>query len=253
VGRLDGKVAIVTGAGGGIGRAMVVALAREGAQVVAADIDEERAGETAELAREHGDVAHRQVDVSQPEHVEQLVAAAVGRYGKLTTICNNAAISIPGDVTEVSVEDFDRTIAVNLRGVFLGCKYAVPALLDAGGGSIVNTGSVNSLVAEPFLTAYVASKGGVLMLTKAVALDYADRNIRCNCLCPGWVDTPINHPHAERMGGLEGVLESLPEWQPIGRQGFPEEIAAAAVYLASDESAFMTGSAFVIDGGMTAR
>ena len=123
----------------------------------------------------------------------------------------------------------------------------MPALLEAGGGSIVNTGSVNSLVAEPFLSAYDASKGGVLMLSKAVALDFADQGIRCNCLCPGWVDTPINHPHAERMGGLDGVLESLPEWQPIGRQGFPEEIAAAAVYLASDESAFMTGSAFVID------
>jgi meso-butanediol dehydrogenase / (S,S)-butanediol dehydrogenase / diacetyl reductase len=253
VGRLDGKVAIVTGAGGGIGRAMVIRFSQEGAQVVAADIDEERADETAKLAREHGDVAHRQVDVSQPDQVEQLVATAVGRYGKLTTICNNAAISIPGDVTEVSVEDFDRTIAVNLRGVFLGCKYAVPALLDAGGGSIVNTGSVNSLVAEPLLTAYVASKGGVLMLSKAVALDYADKGIRCNCLCPGWVDTPINHPHAERMGGLDDVLETLPDWQPIGRQGFPEEIAAAAVYLASDESAFMTGSAFVIDGAMTAR
>ena len=253
MGRLDGKVAIVTGAGGGIGRAMVIRFAQEGAQVVAADIDEERVNETAELAREHGDVAHRQVDVSVPEQVEQLVATAVGRYGKLTTMCNNAAVSIPGDVIEVSVEDFDRTIAVNLRGVFLGCKYAVRALLDAGGGSIVNTGSVNSLVAEPFLTAYVASKGGVLMLSKAVALDYADKGIRCNCLCPGWVDTPINHPHAERMGGLDGVLESLPEWQPIGRQGYPEEIAAAAVYLASDESAFMTGSAFVIDGAMTAR
>jgi meso-butanediol dehydrogenase / (S,S)-butanediol dehydrogenase / diacetyl reductase len=100
---------------------------------------------------------------------------------------------------------------------------------------------------------YVASKGGVLMLTKAIALDYAARGIRCNCLCPGWVDTPINWPHAERMGGLEGVLESLPEWQPSGRQGYPEEIAAAAVYLASDESAFMTGAAFGIDGGMTAR
>ncbi len=253
MGRLDGKVAIVTGAGGGIGRAMVVAFAQEGAQVVAADIDEDRVAETAKLAREHGDVAHRQVDVSQPEQVEKLVQTAVGRYGKLTTICNNAAISIPGDVTDVSVEDFDRTIAVNLRGVFLGCKYAVPALLEGGGGSIVNTGSVNSLVAEPFLTAYVASKGGVLMLSKAIALDYADKGIRCNCLCPGWVDTPINHPHAERMGGLDGVLESLPDWQPIGRQGYPEEIAAAAVYLASDESAFMTGSAFVIDGGMTAR
>jgi NAD(P)-dependent dehydrogenase (short-subunit alcohol dehydrogenase family) len=253
VGRLDGKVAIVTGAAGGIGRAMVIRFAQEGAQVVAADVDEERVAETAELAREHGDVAHRQADVSVPEQVEELVKTAVGRYRRLTTMCNNAAISIPGDVTEVSVEDFDRTIAVNLRGVFLGCKYAVPALLEAGGGSIVNTGSVNSLVAEPFLSAYVASKGGVLMLSKAVALDYADKNIRCNCLCPGWVDTPINHPHAERMGGLDGVLESLPDWQPIGRQGFPEEIAAAAVYLASDESAFMTGSAFVIDGAMTAR
>jgi NAD(P)-dependent dehydrogenase (short-subunit alcohol dehydrogenase family) len=193
------------------------------------------------------------VDVAAAADVERLMRGAVERYGRLTTVFNNAAISIPGDVTEVSEEDFDRTLAVNLRGVFLGCKYAVPHLLDAGGGSIVNTGSVNSLVAEPFLTAYVASKGGVLMLTKAVALDYAQRGIRCNCLCPGWVDTPINHPHAERMGGLEGVLDSLPEWQPIGRQGYPEEIAAAAVYLASDESAFMTGSAFVIDGGMTAR
>ena len=253
MGRLEGKVAIVTGAGGGIGRAIVVRFAQEGAQVVAADIDEDRAAETAELAREHGDVAHRRVDVSSPEQVQQLVETAVGRYRRVTTMCNNAAISIPGDVTDVSVEDFDRTIAVNLRGVFLGCKYAVPALLEAGGGSIVNTGSVNSLVAEPVLSAYVASKGGVLMLSKAVALDFADKGIRCNCLCPGWVDTPINHPHAERMGGLDGVLESLPEWQPIGRQGFPEEIAAAAVYLASDESAFMTGSAFVIDGAMTAR
>jgi meso-butanediol dehydrogenase / (S,S)-butanediol dehydrogenase / diacetyl reductase len=249
MGRLDGKVAIVTGAGGGIGRAIVTRFAEEGAQVVAADLDSKRVHETARLAG----CDHEVVDVSSEGDVQRLVASTVERHGKLTTICNNAAISIPGAVTEIPVEDFDRTIAVNLRGVFLGCKYAVPALLEAGGGSILNTGSVNSLVAEPFLTAYCASKGGVLMLTKAVALDYADQGIRCNCLCPGWVDTPINHPHAERMGGLDGVLESLPEWQPIGRQGYPEEIAAAAVYLASDESAFMTGSAFVIDGGMTAR
>lgn len=251
MGRLDGQVAVVTGAGGGIGRAIVTRFVQEGAKVVAADVDAGRVAETVELA---GDGASAETcDVSLAEDVRRLVAAAVERHGKLTTICNNAAISIPGDVTEVSEEDFDRTLAVNLRGVFLGCKYAVPALLAAGGGSIVNTGSVNSLVAEPFLTAYCASKGGVLMLTKAVALDYADRGIRCNCICPGWVDTPINYPHAERMGGLDGVLDSLPEWQPIGRQGYPEEIAAGAVYLASEESAFMTGSAFVIDGGMTAR
>jgi meso-butanediol dehydrogenase/(S,S)-butanediol dehydrogenase/diacetyl reductase len=251
VGRLDGKVAIITGAGGGIGGAVVERFAAEGAAVVAADVDEERLREVADRAG--GETSYRVTDVSRSEDVQRLVAAAVERHGKLTTMCNNAAISIPGSVEEVSEDDFDRTIAVNLRGVFLGCKYAVPELLKTGGGSIVNTGSVNSVVAEPFLTAYVASKGGVLMLTKAVALDYADKGIRCNCLCPGWVDTPINHPHAERMGGLDGVLESLPEWQPIGRQGYPEEIAAAAVYLASDESAFMTGSAFVIDGGMTAR
>jgi meso-butanediol dehydrogenase / (S,S)-butanediol dehydrogenase / diacetyl reductase len=251
VGRLDGKVAIVTGAAGGIGSAMVERFAAEGAAVVAADVNEERLRQVVERAG--GEASYHVADVSQSGDVQRLVATAVERHGKLTTMCNNAAISIPGSVEEVSEDDFDRTIAVNLRGAFLGCKYAVPELLEAGGGSIVNTGSVNSLVAEPFLTAYVASKGGVLMLTKAVALDYADRGIRCNCLCPGWVDTPINHPHAERMGGLDGVLESLPEWQPVGRQGYPEEIAAAAVYLASDESAFMTGSAFVIDGGMTAR
>jgi NAD(P)-dependent dehydrogenase (short-subunit alcohol dehydrogenase family) len=183
VGRLDGKVAIVTGAGGGIGRAMVVRLAEEGAQVVAADVNEERAAETAKLAG----ASYEVVDVSQPEHVERLVATAVERHGKLTTMCNNAAISIPGNVTEVSLEDFDRTISVNLRGVFLGCKYAVPALLAAGGGSIVNTGSVNSLVAEPFLAAYCASKGGVLMLSKAVAWTTPTRESAATASVPaGW-------------------------------------------------------------------
>jgi meso-butanediol dehydrogenase/(S,S)-butanediol dehydrogenase/diacetyl reductase len=226
VGRLDGKVAIVTGAGGEIGRAMVIRLAEQGAQVVAADIDEARVGETAELAREHGDVAHRRVDVSQADQVEELVKTAVGRYGRLTTMCNNASTSIGGDVTDVSVEDFDRTIAVDLRAVFLGCKYAVPAMLEAGGGSIVNVGSVTGLVPQPALAADVASEGGVVMLSKAIALDFGAKNIRCNCLCLGMAND---------------------------RQGYSEAIASAAVYLASDESAFVTGSALVIDGARTAR
>lgn len=251
MGRLESKVAIVTGAAGGIGRAMVQALAREGAAVVAADVDEARLDETARKA--DGDVTTRPTDVSDSADVKALVELALERHGKLTTICNNAAISIPGTVVEIDEDDFSRTIDVNLRGVFLGCRHAIPALLENGGGSIINTGSVNSLVAEPFLSAYCASKGGVLMLTKAIALDYARQGVRCNCICPGWVDTPINYPHAERMGGLDQVLATLPDWQPVGRQGEPGEIAAAAVYLASDESAFMTGSAFVIDGGMTAH
>ena len=251
MGRLESKVAIVTGAAGGIGRAMVKALAREGAAVVAADVDEARLEETAREAE--GDVTTRPTDVTSSKDVQALVELALERHGRLTTICNNAAISIPGTVVEIDEDDFSRTIDVNLRGVFLGCRHAIPAMLDNGGGSIINTGSVNSLVAEPYLSAYCASKGGVLMLTKAIALDYARQGVRCNCICPGWVDTPINYPHAERMGGLDQVLATLPDWQPVGRQGEPQEIAAAAVYLASDESAFMTGSAFVIDGGMTAR
>ncbi len=140
----------MTGAGGGIGRAMTVAFAREGAAVLAADVNVEAAEETARVAAEAGEASTMRADVSRSEDVGRLVASAVERYGKLTTMCNNAAISIPGDVVEVSEEDFDRTIAVNLRGVFLGCRYAIPALVAAGGGSVINTGSVNSLVAEPY-------------------------------------------------------------------------------------------------------
>jgi len=252
VGRLDGKVAIVTGAGGGIGRAMVVGLAREGARVTAADVNEEKLAETKSAAPD-GAVRTQRCDVSKGVEVEALVRDTVEAFGGLHVICNNAGISIPARVTDLAEEDWNRTIDVNLKGVFLGCKYAIPAMLASGGGSIINTGSVNSLVAEPYLSAYCASKGGVLMLTKEIALDFATEGIRANCICPGWVDTPINWPHAEMMGGLEGVLASLPEWQPIGRQGFPEEIANVAVFLASDESSFMTGSAVVVDGGMTAK
>jgi len=251
MGRLDGKVAIVTGAGGGIGRAMARKLAEGGAMVAAADIDEERLAGTA--AGVIGTIHTQQCDVSKAAEVERLVADTVAAFGKLTTICNNAGISIPAKVTELSEQDWDRTIGVNLKGVYLGCKYAIPEMLKGGGGSVINMGSVNSLVAEPYLSAYCASKGGVLMLTKEIALDFARDNIRANCICPGWVDTPINWPHAEMMGGLDEVLKTLPDWQPIGRQGYPEEIANVAVFLASDESSFMTGSAVVVDGGMTAK
>jgi meso-butanediol dehydrogenase/(S,S)-butanediol dehydrogenase/diacetyl reductase len=251
VGRLDGKAAIVTGAASGIGQAMAIALAGEGARVTAADVNLD--GLTTTASKATGTVRVQRCDVSRADDVRSVVDETVKAFGGLHVLCNNAGISIPNRVTELSEADWDRTLAVNLKGVFLGCKYGIPAMLRSGGGSIINTGSVNSLVAEPYLSAYCASKGGVLMLTKEIALDYAREGIRCNCICPGWVDTPINTPHAEMMGGLDKVLASLPEWQPIGRQGYPQEIASVVVFLASDESSFMTGSAVVVDGGMTAK
>jgi len=250
---LEGKVAIITGAARGIGRASAIEFAREGAKVVIADIDEEGLLDAQREASVYSEVASHVTDVSRAADVRALVRFAVDSYGKLDVMFNNAGVLTPAAVVDLDEEIWDRTIGVNLKSVYLGCKYAIPALLEAGGGSIINTGSVNSLVAEPFLPAYCASKGGILMLTKQVALDYARQNIRVNCICPGWVDTPINDPHAAMMGGVEKVLEGIADWQPMGRQGQPREIARVAVFLASDDSSFMTGSAVVADGGMTAK
>lgn len=250
--RLSGKTAIVTGAGSGIGRAIAQAFVDEGAQVLAADLNEIGLITTRDDCSDPALMLVQRADVSDPEQVEALVHRATAEFGSLTTMVNNAAISIPGTVVDTSWDDYERTMAVNVRGVYAGCKYAIPAMLAAGGGSIINIGSVNSLVAERVLSSYIASKGAVLMLSKSVALDFAAQGIRCNCICPGWVDTPINLPHAEAMGGIDLVRSTLPDWQPIGREGRPSEIAWAAVFLASDESRFMTGSAMVVDGGMTA-
>ncbi len=250
--RLTGKTAIVTGAGSGIGRAIAQAFVDEGAQVIAADLNEVGLVATRDDCTDPALMLVQRADVSDPEQVEALVHRATAEFGSLTTMVNNAAISIPGTVVDTSWDDYERTMAVNVRGVYAGCKYAIPAMLAAGGGSIINIGSVNSLVAERVLSSYIASKGAVLMLSKSVALDFAAQGIRCNCICPGWVDTPINLPHAEAMGGIDLVRSTLPDWQPIGREGRPSEIAWAAVFLASDESRFMTGSAMVVDGGMTA-
>jgi meso-butanediol dehydrogenase / (S,S)-butanediol dehydrogenase / diacetyl reductase len=252
---LHGRVALITGAASGIGRSMAKAFALAGARVAIADIDDAGVERTRALvldATGSAEILAVHCDVSDAQQVEQLVAQAETTFGTLTTVVNNAAISLPGNVVETTVEDFDRTIAVNLRGVFLGCKFGIPALLRAGGGSIINMGSVNSLIAEPVLMSYTASKGGVLMLTRSVARDFALSGIRCNCICPGWVDTPINLAHAERMGGIDHVRATLVDRQPIGREGRPDEIASLATFLASDHASFITGAAMVADGGMTA-
>jgi len=253
-GRIAGKVCVVTGAGSGIGRASALRLAEEGGRVLCADINLTGASETAAMASDAGGVASAcEVDVSVAKDVDAMIQRALDHYGALDVLVNNAGVNIPGVLHEVSDEVIDRTLAVNVKGQIYGCRAAIPHMLSAGGGSIINVSSVNGIVSEPFLAVYSASKGASVMLTKGVALDYAKRGIRCNVICPGWVDTPINYAHAEMLGGLEHVYATIDSFQPIGRPGEPREIANVVLFLASDESSFMTGSVVAVDGGMTSQ
>ncbi|HEX6460345.1 MAG TPA: SDR family oxidoreductase [Thermoleophilaceae bacterium] len=251
MGRVEDRACVVTGAGSGIGRAIAMRLAEEGGRVVCADIDAAGAEQT---ASEIGDAAAAmRIDVSDPAQVNTMVGHCVELYGGIDVLVNNAGVNIPGVLHEVPDEVIDKTLAVNVKGPIYGCRAAIPHMLEAGGGSIVNISSVNGIVSEPFLSVYSASKGAVVMLTKGVALDYAKQNIRCNAICPGWVDTPINYAHAEMLGGLQHVYDTIDSFQPIGRPGRPEEIANVALFLASDEASFMTGAIVSADGGMTAQ
>jgi len=249
--RLAGKICIVTGAGSGIGRASAIRFAEEGARVTAVDID----GDAVEATvRQIGAAAVAvQADVSVAAEVKTYTDATVERWGGLHVVFNNAGVNLPGVFHEATDEVIDRTLNVNVKGCIYGCRYAIPYMLAGGGGSLINTTSVNGIVAEPFLTIYATSKGAIVMLSKGIALDYAKQGIRCNALAPGWVDTPINYAHAEMLGGLKEVYATIDSFQPIGRPGEPREIANVALFLASDESSFVTGSVIVADGGMTAK
>jgi NAD(P)-dependent dehydrogenase (short-subunit alcohol dehydrogenase family) len=254
MGRLDHKACVVTGAGSGIGRAIAQRLAEENAQVLCVDLNLETAIATAQDIQQAGGVASAVgADVSNPEQVDRFINRCVEQYGKIDVLVNNAGVNIPGVLHEVSDETIDRTLNVNVKGCIYGCRAAIPHMLRQGGGSIVNMSSVNGLVSEPFLAVYSASKGAIVMLTKGVALDYAKQKIRCNAICPGWVDTPINYAHAEMMGGLDKIYATIDSFQPIGRPGEPREIAHLALFLASDEASFLTGSIITADGGMTAQ
>ncbi len=253
-GRVAGKTCIVTGAGSGIGRAIAIRLAEEGGTVLCADLSADGAADTVRQIRaEGGQALDRMVDVSDPAAVDAMVAAVVDRWGRVDVLVNNAGVNIPGLLHEVTDEVIDRTLNVNVKGQLYGCRAVIPVMLAHGGGSIVNISSVNGIVSEPFLTVYSASKGASVMLTKGVALDYAKQGIRCNVVCPGWVDTPINYAHAEMLGGLQHVYDTIDSFQPIGRPGEPREIANVVLFLASDEASFMTGSVVTADGGMTAQ
>ena len=254
MGRVQDKACVVTGAGSGIGKATALRLAEEGGKVVVSDINLDSAKKVTEEINSAGGIAVSVgADVSDDKQAQNLIDFCVKEFGTVHVVVNSAGVNIPGVFHEVKNEIIDKTLNVNLKGSIYTCRAAIPHMLKHKNGSLVNISSVNGIVSEPFLTVYSASKGGVVMLTKGIALDYAKQGIRCNAICPGWVDTPINYAHAEMMGGLDKIYAEIDKFQPIGRPGEPIEIAHLALFLASDESSFMTGSIVSADGGMTAQ
>ena len=252
-GRLQGKAAFITGGASGLGRAMAIAFAAEGARVAIADVDRARGRE---VAASIGDkalfLAH---DVTSEEQWQANLAEAARAFGRLDTLVNNAGVGTRGNVEQTTLEEWRRIHAVNLDGPFLGCKHAIPLIAKAGGGAIINISSVAGLIGTRDSAAYCASKGGVRLLTKSVAMHCAHRKngVRCNSIHPVYTDTPMVGQMLAEARQPDKMLEAMKAMIPLGRLGTPEELAAMAVYLVSDEARFLTGAEFVFDGGYTAN
>lgn len=251
--KLQDRVAVITGAGSGIGQAMALQFAREGARILAADINGDAAQQTVGMVTDAGGTCQSYpVDVTQPEQVRAMIDQALATYGQLDILCNNAGIGSTTDVVDCEPEDWDRVMTVNVKSVFLGCKYAVPHMVQQQRGVIINTASVAGMVGIVKRAAYCASKGAVIALTRQVAVEYVKQGIRVNCLCPGTVDSPWVERLLAQADDRVAARQALEARQPMGRLGTPEEVAAAALYLASDDAAFITGTGLVLDGGWTA-
>ena len=247
---LQSKVAIVTGAASGIGRATALLFAREAASVVAVDLNEAGGkGVTAEISASGGRAIFVTADVSRSQDCQRVVESAVAEFGRIDILFNNAGIIRRATVVDLSEEDWDRVIDVNVKSVFLMSHFVVPLMLQAGGGSIINTASGWGLAGGAKAAAYCASKGAVVLLTKAMAVDHGAHNIRVNCICPGDTDTGMLRNEARQLGENESQFLADSARRPLRRIGAPEEIAKAVLYLAGDASSFVTGTALVVDGG----
>ena len=250
MGRIQGKVAVITGAASGMGRATAIRFAKEGASIVLTDLNSQ-GGETAvaECAAAGGRAVFQRTDVTSEPDIKAAVARAVKEFGRIDIMFNNAGIAgAVGPIEKVESEAWDRTMATLLRAVYLGMRYSIPEMRKVGGGSIISTASVAGLRGVGYLAAYSAAKAAVVNLTQAVAIEVGHDKIRVNCICPGGVNTPLIH--RGRPGAEEGAEQRMAKMQPIPRAGKPDDIANMALFLASDESAWISGTAMVVDGGV---
>ena len=252
--KLKDKVAIVTGAGEGIGKGIAMVFFREGAMVVVADWNEEAGKKTVEkIGRSGGDAFFVKCDVSNEEQVKGMIQATIAKYGRINLLVNNAGIGVYKTVLDTTSEEWDRCLAVNLKGVFLCSKYAIPEIKAAGGGAIVNIASVHSYQNVGGTAPYAASKAGVVALTRVMAIDHGRDKIRVNAICPGWIYTPLIQGIFAHSSDPEKAKREVERRQILGRLGTPEEVGEAAAFLASDEASYITGASLMVDNGMTAQ